>query len=221
MRTVGSALFANNTHQLRKRVRLAAFTLILLFAVTPSILVSQFGVGFSPILTGSMRPIAQPGDLYITRLVNASTIKVGDIVAVVSSESGARYAHRVHAIIKEEKSFSITTKGDANTSVDSVAFRAGTNQKIARVQVRIPWIGKPLLYLTSAQGRQASLSLIVIGNVLTLIFFLFRKKIISNLVRENVYRDLYVEERRNSEQYREVINNLQLALPNTPTIESK
>jgi hypothetical protein len=51
-----------------------------------------------------------------------------------------------------------------------------------------------------------------LANVLALFAFLFRKQIVANLTPERVYKELYLEERRNTEQYRDLIDNLQESL---------
>ena len=66
----------------RKVRNLVFVVLTVIIAVIPAILTSKFGFGISPILTGSMQPVANPGDVFITRLVPASSLKVGDIIAI-------------------------------------------------------------------------------------------------------------------------------------------
>lgn len=56
------------------------------------------------------------------------------------------------------------------------------------------WIGRPLVYVSSVQGRQAALALIVFANLIALILFLFRKKVVAaSPLAVTVYKDLYVE----------------------------
>jgi hypothetical protein len=47
---------------------------------------------------------------------------------------------------------------------------------------------------------------------LGLFALLFRKKIVASLTPERVYKELYNEERKNNEQYRELIASLQESL---------
>src|ERR1019366_294570 len=165
-----------------------------LFIVGPSVLHSQVGIGFSPVLTGSMRPYAHPGDLMVTKITKASNLKVGDIISIHSQETGVFYAHRIVRITMQSGLLRIVTKGDANANPEVSPFMVGPNQPVSRNIMRVKWIGRPLVYLTSIQGRQAALSLIVISNILALMFFLFRKKIhAANPTSLHVYKDLYVE----------------------------
>jgi signal peptidase len=181
-------------------------------AISPAILTSQFGFGFSPILTGSMQPSANAGDVYITRLVKASEISVGDVIAVNNQVTGTYYSHLVEEVRNINGTLRITTRGDANEAVDREPYMVSPIGTISQVQFRVPVIGRPMVYLNTVQGRQLTASALVIANLLALFAFLFRKRIIASLTPERVYRELYMEERRNSQQYRELIDNLQESL---------
>ncbi|CAN2228356.1 sigpep_I_arch, signal peptidase I [Candidatus Nanopelagicaceae bacterium] len=194
-------------------MRKAIFIAIALsVAVAPAILTSQFGFGFSPILTGSMQPSASAGDVYITRLVKASEIVVGDVIAVNNQVTGTYYSHRVEEIRNLNGTLRITTHGDANEAADREPYMVSPIGTISKVQFLVPAIGRPLVYLNTVQGRQLATSLLVLSNLLALFAFLFRKKIVASLTPERVYRELYMEERRSSQQYRELIDNLQESL---------
>jgi signal peptidase I len=194
-------------------VRNATFILVaLIVAISPAVLTSQFGFGFSPILTGSMQPSANAGDVYITRLVKASEISVGDVIAVNNQVTGTYYSHRVEEIRNINGTLRITTRGDANEAADREPYMVSPIGTISQVQYRIPAIGRPMVYLNTVQGRQLTASALVIANLLALFAFLFRKKIVASLTPERVYRELYIEEHRRSQQYRELIDNLQESL---------
>ncbi len=166
-----------------------------LFIAAPSVAHSQFGIGFSPILTGSMRPYAYPGDLFVSKTTKASNLKVGDIILVTSESTGVFYSHRIVSITKSNASLRIITKGDANAAPEATPFLVGTNELVPRSIARVKWIGRPLVYISSVQGRQAALALIVIANLIALIMFLFRKKPVEvNPLSGAVYKDLYAEE---------------------------
>ena len=186
--------------------------LALSVAISPAILTSQFGIGFSPILTGSMSPSAEPGDLYITKITTVSQLAIGDVIAINSQESGLFYSHRIVEIRNLNGLLRITTQGDANTTADRDLFIASKNAEVSRVIYRVPELGRPLVYLNTVQGRQSAASLLVVANLLALFIFLFRKRIVSTFLPERVYKDLYSEERHSSEQYRLLIHSLQESL---------
>ena len=172
----------------------AGFWVLMMGAVlAPSLLHSQLGIGFSPILTGSMRPSAQPGDIYVTAQVPASTLKVGDIIAIHNQVTGVFYSHRIYQLGVTNGLIRITTKGDANSLPERDPYIVGADALVSKEVFKIKWVGRPMVYLTSPQGRNTGLRLLVIGNVMALLFFLFRKeqKKLSN--GEKIYRDLYAE----------------------------
>ena len=193
-------------------LRVLSGLLAALFIAAPSVAHSQFGIGFSPILTGSMRPYADPGDLFISKTTKASNLKVGDIILVTSQSTGVFYSHRIVSITKSNGSLRIITKGDANAAPEATPFLVGTNELVPRSIARAKWIGRPLVYISSVQGRQAALALIVIANLTALILFLFRKKPVEvNPLSGAVYKDLYAEEqaaREKSERELRVFKDL-------------
>lgn len=196
-----------------KKLRRAIFAVVALaFALAPALLTTKFGFGFSPVLTGSMVPIANPGDVFLTRLVPASSLQVGDIVAINNQVTGTYYSHRIHELRDQNGTLRIITKGDANESPDRDPFMVAPVSSVSKVVKTVPYIGRPMVYMNTVQGRQAAASFLVVANILALFAFLFRKKIVASFTPERVYKELYIEERRNSQQYRELIDNLQEAL---------
>jgi signal peptidase I len=208
--------------KLSKKVRTA---LIIAFAFTaaiiPAVLTSQYGFGFSPILTGSMQPTAHPGDLYITRLVPASSLQVGDIIAINNQITGTYYSHRINEMRMVNGALRIITKGDANESPDRDPFMVSPVSQVSKAITVVPNIGQPMAYMNTVQGRQSAATFLVISNILALFVILFRKKIFPSTTSERVYRELYAEERRNTAQYRELIDNLQESLAIEREVQEK
>lgn len=196
-----------------RKARSAAFlALALLAALIPAILTSQYGFGFSPILTGSMAPTANPEDLFITRLIPASELQVGDIIAINNQITGTYYSHRIHELRNVNGAIRIITKGDANDSPDREPFMVSPVGKVSKIIKVVPNIGQPMVYMNTVQGRQTAATFLVLSNVLALFLILFRKKIFITSTPEKVYKELFIEERRNTAQYRELIDNLQESL---------
>jgi signal peptidase len=196
-----------------RKIRNVIFIAITLtVAIVPAILTSKFGYGFSPILTGSMEPLAKPGDVFLTRLQSAEDLAVGDIIAVNNQVTGAYYSHRIVEIRDYNGALRIITKGDANESADRDPYIVSRSGQISLVVKTIPSIGRPMVYMNTVQGRQTAASFLVVANILGLFALLFRKKIVASLTPERVYKELYNEERKNTEQYRELIASLQESL---------
>lgn len=196
----------------RKARTIAFLALAFCAALIPAILTGQYGFGFSPVLTGSMAPTAQPGDLLITRLVSASSLQVGDIIAINNQITGTYYSHRIHEMRMVNGAIRIITKGDSNESPDRDPFMVSPVSEVSKTIKVIPKIGEPMVYMNTVQGRQSAATFLVLSNILALFLVLFRKKIFTSTTPERVYKELYTEERRNSAQYRELIDNLQESL---------
>ena len=196
-----------------RRVKKAIFiALTFAIVIAPALLTSRYGYGFSPILTGSMEPTAAAGDVFITRLTPSTQLAVGDVIAVNNPVTGVYYSHRINEIRLLNGALRVITKGDANESPDRDPFMVSRTAEVSKVVARIPYAGRPMVYMNTVQGRQAAASFLILANVLALFAFLFRKQIVANLTPERVYKELYLEERRNSEQYRDLIDNLQESL---------
>lgn len=106
------------------------FLLIILIAATslsfygaiqhrrdPSKIPSILGFKTLSVLSGSMRPILQPGDLIISKDVEPDQIKIGDIVTY-RVNSDALVTHRVIGITEKNGELAFETKGDANNTED-------------------------------------------------------------------------------------------------------
>ncbi len=174
---------------------------------TPSLLQSQAGIGFSPILSGSMRPAVNVGDVLLTKVVKASTLRVGDIIIVHNQVGTFYYAHRIAEIRTANSVLIILTKGDSNPTIDQDPYVISPTGEISKEFFVVPLVGSLMTYITSFQGRQFSTILLVVANVLGVFFLLFRKKII-NFAREIFYKDLYMDERATSDNYRNLIDHL-------------
>jgi signal peptidase len=165
---------------------------VLAIVAAPSILQNYLGYGFSPVLTGSMSPYAEPGDAFITEKTLVTELKVGDIVTLFSKERGELFAHRIVETRDANGLIRITTKGDANSLIDSDPYIASPNEIVAKTIGNVPKLGSVIVYATSFQGRQAGIALIVFANVIALMLFLFRKKDEKEITNsELIYKDLF------------------------------
>lgn len=115
----------------------------LLFAADRSPQKSLFGFRYYTILTPSMAPTYQVGDMVFVKLMNGDKIDVGDVITFnPSSESDAYLTHRVAEKIENYEGTGVTcfrTKGDANNSEDS--FLIDENRVIGSVSFYIPKLG--------------------------------------------------------------------------------
>lgn len=175
----------------------------------PSLLYNQAGIGFSPIMSGSMSPSANVGDVSLTKFVKGSSLRVGDIITVYNQVAGTFYTHRIAEMTTVNSAFRIVTKGDANPTIDQDPLLISPVDEISRQFFVVPpLIGRPLVYIWSFQGDQTSTIFLVVTNVLVIFFLIFRKKIKANFGNERVYKELYSDERSTSEHYRNLVNHL-------------
>ena len=131
----------------------ALWVLGLLLMFTPYVLHATLGLAISPVLTGSMRPTANPGDLILTKQVQASNLKAGEVAVLRNPNDYALYSHRIQSITAQGGNEVIQTKGDNNPAPDS--FKV-TLSKLETVPVRfatIRWVGWVIVGFTSHVGQ--------------------------------------------------------------------
>jgi signal peptidase I len=99
-------------------------------------------IGFSPVLSPSMKPTFDPGDLVVTRPVSASQLHVGDVAVLpVPHEPGQRYVHRIIKLSWSHGQPVVRTKGDANSAPEPFALRI-TSSKVPVVVTTVPRLGR-------------------------------------------------------------------------------
>lgn len=110
------------------------------------------------ILTGSMRPALDPGDLVVVERVPAARMRPGDVVSF-RAPSGVTITHRVKALAARRNGLlRVTTQGDANNVAE--AWTTSPRATVGRVTARLPRVGGVLRWTGSPTGR-----LIVLGTI--------------------------------------------------------
>jgi signal peptidase I len=142
----------NTTGGARKAVRRAgaflttglfiiAVAAFLMLAIGPRIL----GYQTSTMLTGSMSPLINPGDVVVTVPTPVSEIRVGDIITYhIPVEDNRVETHRITKITTNANgTTAINTKGDANNGADPwTATLQG--QTVDRHVATVPFIGQAI-----------------------------------------------------------------------------
>ena len=122
-------------------------------------------VGWQPrvVLTGSMAPVIQPGDVALVasappaERVGPGTLPVGRIVLVDDpSRPTGSYLHRV---ARYDTAGRMVTRGDANQSEDVPAVDPARVR--GQVRLLVPRVGLPLVWLR--QGRRVDVALLGLG----------------------------------------------------------
>lgn len=117
--------------------------------------------GYKPmiVLTGSMEPTIKRGDLVLSKEVNATSLKVDDIISYRDNEN-AIITHRIVTITNGEDGLEFTTKGDANNTEDSIVIK---ENMIEGIYVnRIPGLGTILEFIQTPVGIVLVILIIVV-----------------------------------------------------------
>ncbi|MBU5316110.1 signal peptidase I [Clostridium bornimense] len=115
------------------------------------------------IVSPSMKPAINPGDLIFVRKVDVDKIKEGDIITFKNEDMVA-----THRVVKVDKN-TITTKGDSNNTED---YPTDKKEIIGEFSFAIPKIGYVFAFATSLIG------MVTIGCVIIFIFiydFIFKE----------------------------------------------
>lgn len=132
---------------------------------------SVMGHKFYTVLTGSMSPTIEPGDLVIVKETPANEIKEGDIITFASSQSDNITTHRVKQVIKEDE-IKFVTKGDANNVEDPNPV--SEQLLVGRVVKHIGGLGSKMQYMQKNLNK-IIIAIIVIAVGLTGVSVMVRK----------------------------------------------
>lgn len=106
-------------------------------------------------LTSSMHPVINPGDLVIDKKVNPASIHVGDVITFNDPlESSRIVSHRVVQVLETNGKPSFKTKGDANPVADPWTVTYTTPQAL-RVAHVLRHAGTYLIDIRSQSARRA------------------------------------------------------------------
>ena len=117
----------------------------------------------TPVLSGSMRPAMQPGDVVITQRVPISALRVRDVVVFYPpNQTTHQTVHRIVSLTVKGNTTSITTWGDANLVADAAvsSLKGTTAYRMVRV---VPLVGYPAIWL---QNENRGLLAIGLGVIL-------------------------------------------------------
>ena len=105
------------------------------------------------VLTDSMYPVIESGDLIICKGAEAEEIQVGDIIAFFDPAGNGTtiVTHRVIEVVEENGQLAWRTKGDNNNTEDRLPVAA---DKLVAVYegTRIPGFGNVALFMQSTPG---------------------------------------------------------------------
>ncbi|MCY6483355.1 signal peptidase I [Clostridium aestuarii] len=108
-------------------------------------------LGYTPltVLTGSMRPSIQPGDMILTKEIDTTEIKEGDVVTY-RKQQNMLVTHRVIEKINKDGKTMLKMKGDANNVEDDKLI--SSNQVVGTLAFKIPYGGYVQKFMISPIG---------------------------------------------------------------------
>jgi signal peptidase I len=148
--------------------KLSLGTLLPLIVLLPIVAHFAWGFGFSPVLSQSMQPAINAGDLEVTHQVAVRDVTVGDIVVLRDHESQTLFSHRVSKIDVGPQKITLTTKGDANPVIDRHPAVLDPSQQVPVIAATVPAVGSGVVFLSSPDGLRFGIALISISVFLLL-----------------------------------------------------
>ena len=135
-------------------------SLIIQAVVNPNETPSFFGIKTYVIVSGSMEPELEIGDMIVVKNIDTSELEVGDIISFRQGQSIV--THRISRIIENDGEIEFVTKGDNNNAEDSGTISEDLVE--GKVVSVIPIIGKVSVLLQNK---------IVIITVILIIYLYF------------------------------------------------
>lgn len=168
---ISSALFV---------ILMLIIALIIIYIVRIKVLASSGRLGevrtnFYTILTQSMYPKIQAGDIIITYRNDNDIYNVDDVITFVSTanaSNGITITHRVIEVSTLNGEYYYRTKGDNNNTADSSSVKA--NNVIGKVIFKIPKAGYIQQFLVTRTGWIVAIVLPCLGIVIYDILKIFR-----------------------------------------------
>ena len=151
---------------LKKIWNITSTVLVVVIVLCAVFLMGSRLLGFKcyTVISGSMKPEYNVGDLLYVKDVDVNTIKVGDPITFILNEDLVVATHRVVRIDAENQRF--YTKGDANEIEDSEPVHF--NNVIGVPQFSIPKLGYVSDFIQNPPGMYITIG---IGIILILIVF--------------------------------------------------
>ena len=136
----------------RAALRFTGYTLAGIVAGIALALALPFAFDARPlaVLSGSMEPTLDTGDVTVVKRIAPLAARPGDIVTFRDPHrSGRLVTHRVRAMALRGSQVVFTTRGDANNV--SEHWQVSTGDRISRVVYRIPDLGHLLMLFRSSR----------------------------------------------------------------------
>jgi signal peptidase I len=139
----------------RSAIRLAWLVVcwtILTFVVATVLLATHGKIEkyqFMAVLSGSMVPTMNVGDLVVAEVVTPDKLSDGDLATFRDPSTGRLITHRVQSILWRGNIADVITRGDANPVGEN--WSVTSDSKVGRVVLRMPHVG----YVVGVLGTRA------------------------------------------------------------------
>ena len=151
------------------RITFAWTALGLLVGLVAAVAVSQLG-GHRTLnmLTGSMAPAIEPGDVVLDDVVAPRELRVGDIVTFPDSRRRGRLVtHRVRSVAVANGRAYVVTRGDANNA--SERWSVSADGELGRVAYTVPKVAYLRQWLGARAARAGAVLLLLLAGAAVLI----------------------------------------------------
>ncbi|WP_433794387.1 signal peptidase I [Actinoplanes sp. CA-252034] len=122
----------------RSAVVVAAAGVLLVGGTVPA----RFGWSTSVVISGSMSPAVEAGDVVVTSPAAPARLRPGRVIRFHDPHRPGRYV--LHRIVRVGGDGRLVTKGDANRVADVTPVPTGTVTGVWRL--RVPYLGLPVLW---------------------------------------------------------------------------
>jgi signal peptidase I len=136
-----------------------ALILLLVFAFGPTLL----GYETMIVTSGSMGKAMPVGSVAQTKLAPARSVAVGDVVSFRLPTASIPTTHRIVRIEENAGNLMITTKGDANATVDPQPVIVKEGESIQRVERVIPYAGSVVRVARGPMGIGVLFAIPILG----------------------------------------------------------
>jgi signal peptidase len=140
--------------------------------------------GYLPliVLTDSMYPNIQSGDLIICHTLDAQSVKEGDAIAFYdpAGNGSSIVTHRVISITEQDGELAFETKGDYNNTADAALVPAGN--LVGIYKTRIPGAGNVAMFMQTTAGL---ITCVVVPVVLLIGYDMMRRHVYERKAEED------------------------------------
>ncbi|WP_339149033.1 MULTISPECIES: signal peptidase I [unclassified Sutcliffiella] len=152
-------------------VTIILFIMVILFSIFASLNtnkpLSVLGLKPLTVLSNSMAPVFEAGDVIITREVDPGDLSKGDIISFYNEEQ-LLITHRITSIVEADGGRHFYTKGDNNNSVDEHVTKA--NEIVGKKVFLVPFLGFFSQFTKGPLGFLLFIALPLTGYVCIVVF---------------------------------------------------